>query len=219
MHSLDNLATTGAIRLFSGRSAGVMQRKNGGVERDAVQVFVAILCVATLAAIALTIAAMFLRRRSVAASAVLDTVVDLGPWCVFTVTAGSMAGSLYFSEVANFTPCALCWYQRIAMYSLAIISLVAGIRRDRSLAPYYIVLATLGLCVSTYHYVLEWFPTLESNVCSVDVPCTTIWFREFGFITLPFMAASAFLATIVWSALTMRPIATTDHGTKHEGNQ
>ena len=31
----------------------------------------------------------------------------------------AMAGSLYFSESANFVPCKLCWFQRIAMYPLA----------------------------------------------------------------------------------------------------
>ena len=28
----------------------------------------------------------------------------------------SMLGSLYYSAIRGFTPCAMCWYQRIAMY-------------------------------------------------------------------------------------------------------
>ncbi|MFM9084065.1 MAG: hypothetical protein ACKOQ7_09360, partial [Actinomycetota bacterium] len=52
-----------------------------------------------------------------------------------------------------------------------------------------------------YHYLLEWFPHWESGVCSVDVPCNAVWFREFGFVTLAFMAGCAFLATIVFSAV------------------
>lgn len=174
---------------------------------DAVQVFASILSLTTVSTTTLTILAIMTRGRSKWAGKVLDTIAELGTWPVFIVTAGSMVGSLYFSEVANFAPCALCWYQRIAMYSLAVISLVAGLRRDRSIAPYLIVLATIGLLISTYHYLLEWFPTLESNVCSIEVPCTTVWFREFGFITLAFMAGSAFLATIVWS-FTMKGVQT-----------
>jgi hypothetical protein len=44
---------------------------------------------------------------------------------------------------------------------------------------------------------VEWYPTLESNVCAIDVPCTTIWFREFGFVTLPFMALCGFVSIII----------------------
>ena len=39
-------------------------------------------------------------------------------WIVALVTT---AGSLYYSEHLGFVPCELCWYQRIAMYPLAVI--------------------------------------------------------------------------------------------------
>ena len=32
-------------------------------------------------------------------------------------------GSLYFSEIADFVPCRLCWFQRILMYPIALIAL------------------------------------------------------------------------------------------------
>jgi disulfide bond formation protein DsbB len=120
---------------------------------------------------------------------------------VCTITWGAMLGSLYFSEIANYEPCKLCWYQRIAMYSMAFISLTALVLRDRSVSRYTLVLAAVGLPISLYHYLLEWIPTLESNVCSVSVPCTTIWFREFGFVTLSFIAGSSFITIIALSIL------------------
>ncbi|MFQ5409937.1 MAG: disulfide bond formation protein B, partial [Anaerolineales bacterium] len=40
------------------------------------------------------------------------------------VALSAMLGSLYFSEVAGFVPCKLCWYQRILMYPLTLITLV-----------------------------------------------------------------------------------------------
>lgn len=135
----------------------------------------------------------------------------------FMVAGFAMFGSLWFSEAANYNPCKLCWYQRIAMYSLAIILVVALVRRavtkddafasQREITPYAIVLAVLGSVVSTYHYLLEWNPTWESNVCSLDVPCTTIWFREFGFVTLPFMALCGYVSIIILLATTRRPKA------------
>ena len=64
-----------------------------------------------------------------------------------------------------------------------------------------LVLASLGVLVSTYHYLLEWFPQLETNVCSVDVPCTSVWFRGFGFVSLALMAGLAGVFVIVVSAV------------------
>jgi len=138
----------------------------------------------------------------------------------FMVAGFAMFASLWFSEAANYNPCKLCWYQRIAMYSLAIVSGVALVKRwqaarrsatgddvfasQREITPYAIVLASLGSVVSTYHYLLEWNPTWESNVCSLDVPCTTIWFREFGFVTLPFMALCGFVSMIILLSTTYR---------------
>lgn len=90
------------------------------------------------------------------------------------------------------------------MYSLAVITFVAVLRKDKNIAQYTLVLASIGLVISTYHYLLEWFPQLESNVCSLDVPCTTIWFRQFGFVTLCFMAGSAFIAVISISIALIR---------------
>ena len=53
-----------------------------------------------------------------------------------------------------------------------------------------------GLVISAYHYVVEWNPSLETDVCSLDVPCTTIWFRQFEFMSLPFLAGCGFLALV-----------------------
>ncbi|MFQ5460844.1 MAG: disulfide bond formation protein B, partial [Anaerolineae bacterium] len=67
----------------------------------------------------------------------------------------SMLGSLYFSEVRGFTPCTLCWYQRILMYPLAAILLVAIGRRDRGAHLYVLPLSVLGIGFSTYHYLIQ----------------------------------------------------------------
>lgn len=167
---------------------------------DAAQVFSASLALATLAgAVVVSVARVAAGRGARWALEVVRIVRETGLWLVFTVTAGSMVGSLWFSEHVGYAPCKLCWYQRIAMFSLAVLSFVAAVRRDNGFTVYAVVGASVGLAVSTYHYLVEWFPGLESGVCSVDVPCNAVWFREFGFVTLAFMAGSAFIATIVFS--------------------
>ncbi len=75
-----------------------------------------------------------LRRR-------LSPLAITGAWAAATL---AMAGSLYFSEIAHYTPCTLCWYQRIAMYPLVLILAIAAIRRDIGIRRYAIPLAAVG---------------------------------------------------------------------------
>jgi disulfide bond formation protein DsbB len=123
-------------------------------------------------------------------------------WLAFAVAATAMFGSLWFSEVEKFEPCKLCWYQRICMYAVAIVLLVGAIRRDPNVRWYAVPLAGIGILVSSYHYLVEWNPQLESNACSLSVPCTTIWYREFGFVTLSFSALCGFAAILALMLLT-----------------
>jgi disulfide bond formation protein DsbB len=83
-----------------------------------------------------------------------------------------------------------------------VILLVALVRKNKVAArhevtPYAVSLAAVGAVISLYHYLLEWNPTWESNVCAIDVPCTTIWFRSFGFVSLPFMALCGFVSVVI----------------------
>ena len=119
------------------------------------------------------------------------------------ITTTCMLGSLYFSEVVHYIPCRLCWFQRSMMYPLAIILIIATIRKStsRSLRVVIVTMATIGASISTYHWFEERFPNLDSGVCDVKVPCSFVWFERFGFVTLPFMAFTGFLATIVFSTL------------------
>lgn len=112
------------------------------------------------------------------------------------VAVGATAGSLYFSEVANFNPCDMCWVQRIFMYPLAIILPIAALRRDRNLIPYAGVLATIGLGVSIYHIQLQLFPD-QSTTCDLNNPCSAKWIEALGFATIPTMAGASFALIIV----------------------
>jgi len=111
----------------------------------------------------------------------------------WVVAVLATAGSLYFSEVAGFVPCTLCWYQRIAMYPLVVILGVAAVRRDRRAATGAAALAAIGALVAGYHVALEWIPSLDSGTCDAAAPCTLVWFRAFGVFSLPTLALTAFL--------------------------
>jgi disulfide bond formation protein DsbB len=114
------------------------------------------------------------------------------------IVAGiAMLGSLYLSEVAHLIPCTDCWYQRIAMYPIAIILGIAAYRRDSGVGVYVTPVAIIGGLISTYHYLIQWFPQLEGTTCSSSVPCTSQLFRVFGFISIPYMALSAFTLVLL----------------------
>jgi disulfide bond formation protein DsbB len=139
--------------------------------------------------------AMALGAGAPTATSLRGLLVRQGRWLAFVVAGIAMASSLYYSDVVGFVPCEFCWYQRIAMYPLAVILLVAGITRDDRVAKYAIPIAVIGLALSIYHYQLQVFPQ-QGGSCSSGVPCTTRYVEEFGFISIPFMAGCGFLSVL-----------------------
>ncbi|MFN8223091.1 MAG: disulfide bond formation protein B [Gaiellales bacterium] len=135
-------------------------------------------------------------------------------WIALVIAAFAMGGSLYFSEVANYIPCPLCWYQRIAMYPLVALFLVAGIRRDHGAAIYGLVLSLIGAGVALYHYQLEWFPD-QAALCKQGSLCHVIWFRALGFATIPYLSFVAFCVIATVCAIGIRNRASSS--LEHEG--
>jgi disulfide bond formation protein DsbB len=119
----------------------------------------------------------------------------LGIWGVAVIAT---AGSLFFSEVMGYEPCELCWYQRILMYPLVIIYGTALFKKDLSIALPGLIMSGIGMFVSVYHYSLQKLPALNEvgGSCGL-VPCNVEYVNYFGFITIPFMAGTAFIIIFV----------------------
>ncbi len=115
-------------------------------------------------------------------------------WLAFAVAAVATGGSLFFSEVAGFVPCELCWYQRICMYPLSAVTLLAALANDYRVARYLLPLPIVGAGVSIYHLLVENGVVAQSQACFVSAPggCATKWINEFGFMTIPTLALTAF---------------------------
>lgn len=170
---------------------------------ETVAVFYSILALVANAAVAVVVALVAAGRREWLRDAFGGSALV----SAFVVAGLATLGSLYFSEVAHFEPCRLCWYQRIAMYPLVIILGIAAWRGDARVRRYVIPLAAIGALIAAYHYALEWLPWLDSGVCSASTPCTLVWFREFGFVSLPYLALSAFFFILALVALAPVPAA------------
>lgn len=172
---------------------------------DTASLFFAILalgCLLAVVVVALGGLVWAVGGRSEALSSLRD---DLGrvavplAWIVATVAT---LGSLYYSEVADFVPCKLCWYQRICMYPLVIVLGVAALRRDRGVRFTAIPLAGIGAVIASYHAWIQAYPPVGgTSFCTLDAPCTERYVWEFGFVSLPLMALSGFLFVIVMMVL------------------
>lgn len=163
----------------------------------------ALVCFAATAGV-LILALAAWRRPGTASAALFDDVRRLGLWLAWLVALVTTAGSLYFSEVANFTPCKLCWYQRIAIYPFVVVLLVAALRRDRRVVWYVAPVAIVGACLAAYHTQLQAFPSQHSSFCTTTEPCTVRYVWEFGFVSLPLMSLSAFAFIITMTILVGR---------------
>jgi disulfide bond formation protein DsbB len=119
--------------------------------------------------------------------------LEFGPYLAFGAALVATLGSLYYSEIAGFVPCTLCWYQRILMYPLTVIILVGILRRDGSLAAYVLPLSIMGIGMSAYHYLLQLGVIAHSAACQVGVPCGLRYVNYFGFVTIPLTAFTAFV--------------------------
>lgn len=181
--------------------------------------FFATLALVTFAATAGVILLAVVRRfRPQAASgALLD---DLAPWALWlgwVVALVTMLGSLYYSLVAGFEPCDLCWYQRICVYPFSVLLLVAALRRDRRFWLYGLPLAAIGTVIAVYHTQLQAFPK-QASFCSTFNPCTSRYVWEFGFVSLPLMdlAALLFIITMMLLARSAEPADEWEAGVDEE---
>lgn len=127
-------------------------------------------------------------------------------WLAFVVTAIATGGSLFLSEVANFIPCELCWFQRIFMYPMAIVTLLAAIANDHRIARYLLPLPVIGGGIAVYHILVEEGVVEQTNACLVSAPggCAVKWVDELGYVTIPVMALTGFIlafAFLLFAAL------------------
>ena len=170
------------------------------MNQDLTAILTSILSISTLIGLIISVFLInlfFLKIIPISSSLVkgslLTTVTKVSLPCAWIVATISMVTSLYYSEVADFTACNFCWYERIAMYPLVIILGIASWREDIKIKLYALPISVAGILISIYHYLLQLFPNQTSISCGKFSTCTGNWILEYGFISIPFMAFTAFL--------------------------
>lgn len=121
------------------------------------------------------------------------TFSRLGLYFAWLVALVATAGSLYFSEVKMYVPCSLCWWQRIIMYPQVLLLGIGAYVNDRTVIRYALPLSLTGMGVSAYHWLGQKFPQfMPLGACRGGVPCDMQYIDWLGFITIPFLAFTAF---------------------------
>jgi disulfide bond formation protein DsbB len=127
------------------------------------------------------------------------TFVFIG-WLIATV---STLGALFLGEVMGYTPCVLCWYQRISMFPLVLILAAGLFPFDPRVVRYALPLALAGWLLAAFHWGVSSGLIPESATpCSQGVPCSVDVVSWFGFITLPMLSVLSFTAIIALLLLT-----------------
>ena len=124
----------------------------------------------------------------------------------FVVALVATLGSLFYSEALGYSPCKLCWYQRILMYPQVFLLGLALYRAKKQqvqdILSYTIILTVLGAIIALYHYSIQ-FTGAEILPCSAvgyTPACSTRFTMHYGYITIPMMSLSAFALLWVTSA-------------------
>jgi len=119
-------------------------------------------------------------------------------YVAWITAVASMAGSLYFGEILGFTPCVLCWYQRIAMYPLVLIIGVGIVKKDRNFLNYALPLSIIGGAIAFYQNLLYYNVIQERLIpCTFGISCTTKYIQLLGFIDIPLLSLLSFILITV----------------------
>lgn len=122
----------------------------------------------------------------------------------FIVASLAVIGSLTYSDVLGYTPCVLCWWQRIFMYPLVLLLALSLKWRDVSIRGYAIAMTIVGGFIALDHYVLQTtgISVLPCSAVGYSVSCAKNFVLQYGYITIPLMALSAFgliLCALLWN--------------------
>lgn len=118
---------------------------------------------------------------------------------VFLVSLSGMLGSLVYEHMVGFAPCMLCWYQRIVMYPITLISGMAYLRNKSTneVLDYSLFLASIGAIIGAWHNI-EKIIGKEVVACDASGPsCLQTFVDGFGFIDIPVMSFTFFVLIIL----------------------
>ena len=137
----------------------------------------------------------------------LDSSSSTFIFLAFLTSLIATLGSLFFSEIMNFIPCSLCWYQRIFMYPLVFLFAINLLFPDDKIFKYAFPLVLVGWVISIYHNLLMFKIIPEKlSPCVQGVPCSVDYINWLGFITIPLLSFFAYTIILILLIILKRNI-------------
>ena len=164
-----------------------------------IEIFDKLISLGTLilaASVILIVVSVLMDRKS----QIIQIVKKHSVLIIFIISFLAMCISLIYSNFFGYTPCYLCWFQRIFIYPSVLFSAIAMYRKDNHIISYIESLSWVGLVFSIYHNI-TYYTGVSPLPCDVNASCTLRYVSEFGFVTIPFMALVSFIAIITISRI------------------
>ncbi len=119
-------------------------------------------------------------------------------YLAFALALVSTLGALFIGEVLGQTPCVLCWYQRIAMFPLALILGISALTEDPGVRRYALPLALAGGAVALWHSGLYagFLPEAVAPCTREGPSCTDAAMTILG-LPLPYLSLAAFAGVVL----------------------
>jgi disulfide bond formation protein DsbB len=123
----------------------------------------------------------------------------------FLIAFLAAAGSLFYSNVAGFAPCELCWWIRVLLYPQAILLFIALFKnnsaaRNSIVRLNSIVLSAIGGLIALYQTFLQ-LGVIGNDLIPCDatgVSCQHVYFLSYGYVTIPTMALTTFVLILLF---------------------
>ena len=147
--------------------------------------------------LAVVLFALYFLRNDPKFSPIAAFVSRWGLWFSVLLTFVSVVMSLVYSEYFGLIPCSLCWFQRIFLYPQLFLFLMAAWKKDSYIADYSIVLSVFGGAIALYQHYIQMVGESPLPCPAGGGDCVKRFLFEFGYITFPLVAFSAFALLIV----------------------
>lgn len=140
-------------------------------------------------------------------SPILEKIYNHSSVILPIIFISSAVGSIVYEYVLGFEPCLLCWYQRIAIFGVAILALTGKLKTNKTLQNQVIVFSILGLIVALVHNYIDIFPT-GLDLCGTGVSCLKRYVAVFGYITIPMMSLTVLTSGLLLSVFVKKYVPT-----------
>ncbi len=120
---------------------------------------------------------------------------------VFLVSLFALVGSLFYSNFLGFSPCELCWWQRIFLYPIPVITGIALWKKESNALVYAVPLAIIAGVIALYHSYVNLGGVSVLPCTAVGGECSKLYVMAFGYITIPMMSLTIalYVLLIAWA--------------------